>query len=273
MRVHSAASTEKIVGGASPSRRSAALPDSASGAGPLSCCGNILWFEKCNASEYAAGGHRPTRSDAAKQLLSFRTQLLQDGTFTLSSNFQRDSRTYLKNPRMVSLHLCTPHGTAMRFTYIVHDSRFRAEGPPRELLRKGCQELACFRWPAAGKSKIFTDRSHRSVKPAPTPNAGWVDVKKNCHGDDPKTIFVLRLLDMDPLEIKSTFLDYYSIRSEPRNQWCKYVRSTAIFVYDLGKHRHPVLAGKISLLQDSNPTTPAIGARFAFLREHLQKRL
>ncbi|CAB0020390.1 unnamed protein product [Nesidiocoris tenuis] len=32
----------------------------------LSCCGNILWFEKCNTSEYAAGGHRPTRSDAAK---------------------------------------------------------------------------------------------------------------------------------------------------------------------------------------------------------------
>ncbi|CAA9995474.1 unnamed protein product, partial [Nesidiocoris tenuis] len=31
-----------------------------------SCCGNILWFEKCNTSEYAAGGHRPTRSDAAK---------------------------------------------------------------------------------------------------------------------------------------------------------------------------------------------------------------
>ncbi|CAA9997610.1 unnamed protein product [Nesidiocoris tenuis] len=66
MRVHSAASTEKIVGGASPRRRSAALPDFASGAGPLSCCGNILWFEKCNTSEYAAGGHRPTRSDAAK---------------------------------------------------------------------------------------------------------------------------------------------------------------------------------------------------------------
>ncbi|CAB0004088.1 unnamed protein product, partial [Nesidiocoris tenuis] len=34
----------------------------------LSCCGNILWFEKCNTSEYAAGGHRPTRSDAAKQI-------------------------------------------------------------------------------------------------------------------------------------------------------------------------------------------------------------
>ncbi|CAB0004087.1 unnamed protein product [Nesidiocoris tenuis] len=33
----------------------------------VSCCGNILWFEKCNTSEYAAGGHRPTRSDAAKQ--------------------------------------------------------------------------------------------------------------------------------------------------------------------------------------------------------------
>ncbi|CAB0017557.1 unnamed protein product, partial [Nesidiocoris tenuis] len=73
MRVHSAASTEKIVGGASPRRRSAALPDFASGAGPprctdinVSCCGNILWFEKCNTSEYAAGGHRPTRSDAAK---------------------------------------------------------------------------------------------------------------------------------------------------------------------------------------------------------------
>ncbi|CAB0003114.1 unnamed protein product, partial [Nesidiocoris tenuis] len=66
MRVHSAASTEKIVGGASPRRRSAALPDFASGAGPLSWCGNILWFEKCNTSEYAAGGHRPTRSDAAK---------------------------------------------------------------------------------------------------------------------------------------------------------------------------------------------------------------
>ncbi|CAB0019876.1 unnamed protein product [Nesidiocoris tenuis] len=33
---------------------------------PVSCCGNILWFEKCNTSEYAAGGHRPTRSDAAK---------------------------------------------------------------------------------------------------------------------------------------------------------------------------------------------------------------
>ncbi|CAB0004079.1 unnamed protein product, partial [Nesidiocoris tenuis] len=32
----------------------------------VSCCGNILWFEKCNTSEYAAGGHRPTRSDAAK---------------------------------------------------------------------------------------------------------------------------------------------------------------------------------------------------------------
>ncbi|CAB0018062.1 unnamed protein product, partial [Nesidiocoris tenuis] len=32
----------------------------------LSCCGNILWFEKCNTSEYSAGGHRPTRSDAAK---------------------------------------------------------------------------------------------------------------------------------------------------------------------------------------------------------------
>ncbi|CAB0011164.1 unnamed protein product [Nesidiocoris tenuis] len=32
----------------------------------MSCCGNILWFEKCNTSEYAAGGHRPTRSDAAK---------------------------------------------------------------------------------------------------------------------------------------------------------------------------------------------------------------
>ncbi|CAB0002103.1 unnamed protein product, partial [Nesidiocoris tenuis] len=32
----------------------------------VSCCGNILWFEKCNISEYAAGGHRPTRSDAAK---------------------------------------------------------------------------------------------------------------------------------------------------------------------------------------------------------------
>ncbi|CAA9997647.1 unnamed protein product, partial [Nesidiocoris tenuis] len=31
-----------------------------------SCCGNILWFEKCNTSECAAGGHRPTRSDAAK---------------------------------------------------------------------------------------------------------------------------------------------------------------------------------------------------------------
>ncbi|CAB0002905.1 unnamed protein product [Nesidiocoris tenuis] len=44
MRVHSAASTETSV----------------------SCCGNILWFEKCNTSEYAAGGHRPTRSDAAK---------------------------------------------------------------------------------------------------------------------------------------------------------------------------------------------------------------
>ncbi|CAB0014987.1 unnamed protein product [Nesidiocoris tenuis] len=35
----------------------------------MSCCGNILWFEKCNTSEYAAGGHRPTRSDAAKQLI------------------------------------------------------------------------------------------------------------------------------------------------------------------------------------------------------------
>ncbi|CAB0016644.1 unnamed protein product, partial [Nesidiocoris tenuis] len=34
--------------------------------GLVSCCGNILWFEKCNTSEYAAGGHRPTRSDAAK---------------------------------------------------------------------------------------------------------------------------------------------------------------------------------------------------------------
>ncbi|CAB0019363.1 unnamed protein product [Nesidiocoris tenuis] len=34
----------------------------------VSCCGNILWFEKCNTSEYAAGGHRPTRSDAAKLL-------------------------------------------------------------------------------------------------------------------------------------------------------------------------------------------------------------
>ncbi|CAB0005681.1 unnamed protein product, partial [Nesidiocoris tenuis] len=34
----------------------------------LSCFGNILWFEKCNASEYAAGGHRPTRSDAAKRM-------------------------------------------------------------------------------------------------------------------------------------------------------------------------------------------------------------
>ncbi|CAB0010519.1 unnamed protein product [Nesidiocoris tenuis] len=34
----------------------------------LSCCGNILWFEKCNTSEYAAGGHRPTRSDAAKRM-------------------------------------------------------------------------------------------------------------------------------------------------------------------------------------------------------------
>ncbi|CAB0010277.1 unnamed protein product [Nesidiocoris tenuis] len=34
----------------------------------LSCCGNILWFEKCNTSEYAAGGHRPTRSDAAKRV-------------------------------------------------------------------------------------------------------------------------------------------------------------------------------------------------------------
>ncbi|CAA9995257.1 unnamed protein product [Nesidiocoris tenuis] len=33
----------------------------------VSCCGNILWFEKCNTSEYAAGGHRLTRSDAAKQ--------------------------------------------------------------------------------------------------------------------------------------------------------------------------------------------------------------
>ncbi|CAA9993443.1 unnamed protein product [Nesidiocoris tenuis] len=32
----------------------------------VSCCGNILWFEKRNTSEYAAGGHRPTRSDAAK---------------------------------------------------------------------------------------------------------------------------------------------------------------------------------------------------------------
>ncbi|CAB0008766.1 unnamed protein product, partial [Nesidiocoris tenuis] len=31
-----------------------------------SCSGNILWFEKCNTSDYAAGGHRPTRSDAAK---------------------------------------------------------------------------------------------------------------------------------------------------------------------------------------------------------------
>ncbi|CAB0019991.1 unnamed protein product [Nesidiocoris tenuis] len=36
----------------------------------LSCCGNILWFEKCNTSEYAAGGHRPTRSDAAKRKLT-----------------------------------------------------------------------------------------------------------------------------------------------------------------------------------------------------------
>ncbi|CAB0004749.1 unnamed protein product [Nesidiocoris tenuis] len=35
----------------------------------VSCCGNILWFEKCNTSEYAAGGHRPTRSDAAKRKL------------------------------------------------------------------------------------------------------------------------------------------------------------------------------------------------------------
>ncbi|CAB0004673.1 unnamed protein product [Nesidiocoris tenuis] len=40
----------------------------------MSCCGNILWFEKCNTSEYAAGGHRPTRSDAAK--LIFVTYLL-----------------------------------------------------------------------------------------------------------------------------------------------------------------------------------------------------
>ncbi|CAB0006778.1 unnamed protein product, partial [Nesidiocoris tenuis] len=36
--------------------------------------------------------------------------------------------------------------------------RFRAEGPPRELLRKGCQELACFRWPAAG-SRIYSIRA------------------------------------------------------------------------------------------------------------------
>ncbi|CAB0003934.1 unnamed protein product, partial [Nesidiocoris tenuis] len=36
----------------------------------VSCCGNILWFEKCNTSEYAAGGHRPTRSDAAELLIN-----------------------------------------------------------------------------------------------------------------------------------------------------------------------------------------------------------
>ncbi|CAB0008310.1 unnamed protein product, partial [Nesidiocoris tenuis] len=44
----------------------------------LSCCGNILWFEKCNTSEYAAGGHRPTRSDAAK---------LMDNTTTIRNIF------------------------------------------------------------------------------------------------------------------------------------------------------------------------------------------
>ncbi|CAB0010798.1 unnamed protein product, partial [Nesidiocoris tenuis] len=35
----------------------------------VSCCGNILCFEKCSTMKYllyAAGGHRPTRSDMAK---------------------------------------------------------------------------------------------------------------------------------------------------------------------------------------------------------------
>ncbi|CAB0008304.1 unnamed protein product [Nesidiocoris tenuis] len=44
------------------------LPSGSVASRSLSCCGNILWFEKCNTSEYAAGGHRPTRSDAAKRL-------------------------------------------------------------------------------------------------------------------------------------------------------------------------------------------------------------
>ncbi|CAB0000761.1 unnamed protein product, partial [Nesidiocoris tenuis] len=45
------------------------LPSGSVASRSLSCCGNILWFENCNTSEYAAGGHRPTRSDAAKRKL------------------------------------------------------------------------------------------------------------------------------------------------------------------------------------------------------------
>ncbi|CAA9999605.1 unnamed protein product [Nesidiocoris tenuis] len=51
----------------------------------LSCCGNILWFEKCNTSEYAAGGHRPTRSDAAKRMSELVCVWSKGNSFSLKS--------------------------------------------------------------------------------------------------------------------------------------------------------------------------------------------
>ncbi|CAB0015677.1 unnamed protein product, partial [Nesidiocoris tenuis] len=71
----------------------------------VSCCGNILWFEKCNTSEYAAGGHRPTRSDAAKRIsiLRFWYRKNQDLSIAPRIAFRKHSRQEQRRSAIIEL--------------------------------------------------------------------------------------------------------------------------------------------------------------------------